>query len=118
MAEALLKVISCISGAKTDYDLEKCMSNFYSNVFQSFSKQEQEQLQEIFIDTAESIDLVAYKTTTFYIILAASLLISFILILLFYCCCICGNCCGMRTRKRTVPAPAQVNNAYLLNPNS
>lgn len=117
MADAIIQVTKCLLKSKTDEELDKCMNDFKYNIFESLSKSEQTQLQEIMIDTADSIDLVAYKNKTFYLILICAILASFIIVLILYCICICGNCCGMRTRKKKVYVPQQVNNSYLLAPN-
>lgn len=116
MASALSQIIKCILSSSTDQQLDQCMNDFSSRVFYSLAKEEQKKIQDVFIDTAQSIDLVAYRETTLLFILVAVLLASFLLILFFYCCCICSNCCNCRTRKKKVHAPP-INNTYLIQPN-
>ena len=116
MASALTKVIKCILSSSTGQQLDSCMNDFGSNVFYTLAENEQKKIQDIFIDTAKSIDLVAYRKTTLLIILIAVLLVTFIVVLIFYCICICTNCCNCRTRKKRVYAPP-INNTYLLQPN-
>ena len=117
MIDLLTEVIKCISESSTNRKFDECMRTFTNNVFDSLTTKEQNQIQKSFIDTARSIDLIAYKKIILVIILVACILCGFIFVMIFYFIFQTHKCCKKSGKGDNTYSYQNVTNTSLLKPN-
>lgn len=114
MIDSLTEVIKCISESSSNTKFQECMGTFTNKIFDSLTKKEQNKVQDNFINTARSIDLIAYKKIILVIILVACILCGFIFVMILYFLFQTTNC---RKKGNKVYSNQNVTNTSLLDPN-